>query len=62
MFVICKNDFPWAVCPEDTTEEQARHVAEVKQVEFNKHFATGCTRVYMHVQQVEMLTPEQIAI
>lgn len=60
MFVICKNDYPWAICPKNTTGEQARYIAKIKQIEFNKNFAIGCPRVYMHVQTVDMLTNTQM--
>lgn len=60
MFVICKNDYPWSVCPENTTEDQALHIAKVKQREFNADFPANCTRVYMHVQNVPLLTTDEV--
>lgn len=58
MFVICKNDYPWAVCPEGTSFETAHAVAGVQQVKENKDCKH--TQIYMHVQQAELLTDMQI--
>lgn len=60
MFVICKNDYPWAVCPDGTTGEQANHIAKIKQIDFNKNHTQGQTIVYMHVEMIDILTNTQI--
>ncbi len=58
MYVICKNDFPWAICPEGTTFEEAHAMAQVQQLgELCKEVES---RVHMHVQQTELLTPDQV--
>ena len=60
MFVVCKNDYPWFVCPEDTTEVQAQYVRKIKQIEVDKDCTQNHTKVYVHVQVVDMLSDTQM--
>lgn len=58
MFVICENDFPWAICPEETTLAEAQAIVEAQQVVRNKFY--GHTNLYVHGHYVKVLTPEEI--
>ncbi len=65
MLVICRNDFPLFVCPENTTSEDARTFAKLLQakrraaLEDSGQRDTGMA-IHIHVQRAEMLSETAI--
>ncbi len=65
MLIICQNDFPLFVCPENTTPEDAGTFAKVLQTKKRDVLASSGQRdtgmaIHIHVQRAEMLSETAI--
>ena len=66
MFIICKNDFPYSVCPVGTSRDCAEGLAQYHQDECGMQIGLA-ERTYFHVVEVELetidpleMTPEEL--
>ena len=55
MFIICKNDFPFSVCPVGTSRDCAEGLAQYHQDKYGIQIGLA-ERTYFHVVEVELET------